>query len=245
MEPSIDRSTVGERLDPAPHKARALGYASLPQGRTIGDPEFGAQVEAMELACSSRDLLLVELVADLEERPGSDLERPGLTHALERIEAGDASCLIVSALERLTRSVAELGTLAKWLESHRARVIVLDLDLDTATPDGAMAARALAAVGDLERERLALPRRGGSSTTPGMKGSAGRPDTPHGPELEERIRAMRAEGMTLQAIADALNAEGIPTLRGAAKWRPSSVHAATGYKRPRRRRTPNRVHTDR
>ena len=42
---------------------------------------------------------------------------------------------------------------------------------------------------------------------------------------------MRASGMTLQAIADALNAQGEPTVRGGARWRPSSVQAALGYKR--------------
>ena len=52
------------------------------------------------------------------------------------------------------------------------------------------------------------------------------------PELSARISAMRAGGMTLQAISDTLNAEGVPTLRGGANWRPSSVQAATGYKRP-------------
>jgi hypothetical protein len=51
------------------------------------------------------------------------------------------------------------------------------------------------------------------------------------PELRERIARMRAEGMTLQAIADRLNEIGVPTVRGGAKWRPSSVQAATGYKR--------------
>jgi hypothetical protein len=45
---------------------------------------------------------------------------------------------------------------------------------------------------------------------------------------------MRASGMTLQAIADTLNREGVPTLRGGSEWRPSSVQAAVGYKRPRR-----------
>ena len=45
---------------------------------------------------------------------------------------------------------------------------------------------------------------------------------------------MRAEGMTLQAIADSLNDEGVPTLRGGQKWRPSSVQAAAGYRRPKR-----------
>ena len=43
---------------------------------------------------------------------------------------------------------------------------------------------------------------------------------------------MRKSGMTLQAIADTLNAEGVPTVRGGARWRPSSVQTAAGYKRP-------------
>ena len=47
----------------------------------------------------------------------------------------------------------------------------------------------------------------------------------------ERIAAMRAAKMTLQAIADELNAEGVPTLRGGAKWRPSSIQATLGYRR--------------
>ena len=37
--------------------------------------------------------------------------------------------------------------------------------------------------------------------------------------------------MTLQAIADALNAEGVPTLRGGETWRQSGVQAAAGYRR--------------
>jgi hypothetical protein len=46
---------------------------------------------------------------------------------------------------------------------------------------------------------------------------------------------MREAGMTLQAIADVLNAEGVPTLRGGAQWRPSSVQSAAGYRRPPKR----------
>jgi DNA invertase Pin-like site-specific DNA recombinase len=43
------------------------------------------------------------------------------------------------------------------------------------------------------------------------------------PGLAARIRAMRDRGMTLQAIADTLNAEHVPTIRGGAKWRRSSL----------------------
>jgi Recombinase len=56
------------------------------------------------------------------------------------------------------------------------------------------------------------------------------------PALKQRILDMRGEGMTLQAIADQLNDEGVPTMRGGQLWRPSSVQAALGYRRPRRRR---------
>jgi hypothetical protein len=52
------------------------------------------------------------------------------------------------------------------------------------------------------------------------------------PALQQRIAAMRQSGMTLQAIADTLNGEGVPTVRGGARWRPSSVQTAAGYKRP-------------
>jgi hypothetical protein len=44
--------------------------------------------------------------------------------------------------------------------------------------------------------------------------------------------------MTLQAIADVLNAEGVPTTRGGAEWRPSSVQTAAGYKRRSRAKKP-------
>jgi peptidoglycan hydrolase-like protein with peptidoglycan-binding domain len=55
----------------------------------------------------------------------------------------------------------------------------------------------------------------------------------HGPPwerraaLRERILAMKAEGMSLQEIADRLTAEGVPTLGGVRRWQPWSVHAAT------------------
>jgi Recombinase len=46
-------------------------------------------------------------------------------------------------------------------------------------------------------------------------------------ELRERIRTMRAEGMTFHAIADQLNEEGVPPPRGR-QWRSSSVQTLAG-----------------
>jgi peptidoglycan hydrolase-like protein with peptidoglycan-binding domain len=52
------------------------------------------------------------------------------------------------------------------------------------------------------------------------------------PELLERITAMREANLSLQQIADQLNAEDVPTLRGGRQWRPSSIQVALGYRRP-------------
>lgn len=55
------------------------------------------------------------------------------------------------------------------------------------------------------------------------------------PEVAARIVAERDEGHTWRAIADALNADGVPTLRGA-RWHASTVQVIGGYKRPPRRK---------
>jgi hypothetical protein len=66
----------------------------------------------------------------------------------------------------------------------------------------------------------------------------------HGPPwerraaLRERILGMRADGMTLQEIADRLTAEGVPTLGGVRRWQPWSVRAATRATTPAHRPAP-------
>ena len=41
-------------------------------------------------------------------------------------------------------------------------------------------------------------------------------------DVVDRIQALRADGLTLQAIADILNGDRIPTKRGG-KWHPSTI----------------------
>ena len=156
----------------------------------------------------------------------------GLSHVIERLAAGDASCLVVSGLERLSRSVAELGTIVQWLEENDVRLVAVELDLDTASPGGHATAKALASVGGWERERLADRTRKGLAAARAKRRAASGAGAPDWEAIRMRIAAMRADGMTLQAIADVLNEERVPTQRGGAEWRPSSVQTAAGYKRP-------------
>jgi recombinase len=104
--------------------------------------------------------------------------------------------------------------------------------VDTSTPVGHEVAATLIALGDWEHERIARRTRSGLTEVKASGRKVGRPSLRDRPDLVERITAMRSANTTLQAIADQLNAEGVPTLRGGAMWRPSSVKAALGYRRP-------------
>jgi DNA invertase Pin-like site-specific DNA recombinase len=102
---------------------------------------------------------------------------------------------------------------------------------DTDDDDGRLAADLLVEVSRWEFARLSERTRNGLEAARRTGRATGRPAVGDYPHLKERIADMRAEGMTLQAIADRLNEEGVPTVRGGAKWRHSSVQAAAGYRR--------------
>jgi DNA invertase Pin-like site-specific DNA recombinase len=196
-----------------------------------------AQRAELERAAEYRNWMVVELVAD-EGQSGKDLERPGLKRALQLIVDGNADGMAVAKLDRLSRSVIDAGCLAEWFEDLDARLVALDLNIDTSSPSGRMIFSIISAMAEWERSTIAQRTRDGLAQLRLQGKPTGRPAVADRPELSDRIRLMRAQGMTLQAIADTLNAEGVPTLRGGAMWRVSSVENAAGYRRRRPRHKP-------
>jgi DNA invertase Pin-like site-specific DNA recombinase/peptidoglycan hydrolase-like protein with peptidoglycan-binding domain len=219
----------------APDGAQVVGYATVPKAEHGNGALVREQATAIEALCERNGWQLLELVRDVEEPRVKGLDRPGLTYALERVTSGEASCLVVSQLRRLSPSAADLGRILESIARNGGRLVALDVDIDTGLPAGRKAANVLISVGAWERERVGQRTRKGLEAARRKGQRIGRPAVDDVPELKERIAAMRAKGMTLQAIADRLNAEGVPTLRGGEKWRPSSVQAAVGYRRPPRR----------
>jgi DNA invertase Pin-like site-specific DNA recombinase len=214
-------------------RVSALGYVSADGSARINDPELKDQAAAIDDFCARQGWELVTLVLDVQPATGRALDRPSLGYAIERLGRGDASCLVVTEFARLCRSVAELGEILDALVRADARLVSLEPEIDTGTESGRAAARILSAVSECERARRAARTRKGLAAARAQ--GAFRPAIK--PELKRRIVRMRAAGLTLRAITDELNEEGIPTPRGGAKWRPSSLQAALGYKRPTRTRT--------
>jgi DNA invertase Pin-like site-specific DNA recombinase len=200
-----------------------IGYLTISTD-AWSDADEGSAV-AIEATCEDSAWDLLEIVCDREN--GRTLDRPGLSYALEQIAEGRARGLVVSELQRLSRSPADLVALIAWFGDADATLVALDLDLDTSTPAGRQVASTLIALGNGERGSAQAAQNGGAEAR-----THGRPALKDHPELIERISTMRSANMTLQQIADQFNADSIPTLRGGKQWRPSSIQGALGYRRP-------------
>jgi DNA invertase Pin-like site-specific DNA recombinase len=158
--------------------------------------------------------------------PDMNMPRPGLEYALERLAGEEFACLVVTRLDRLAGSASELAALVREFERQKVRLVVTEIDFDSAARASRVAAGALARPDRIDDGHGSRPVR----PVPMSGTLAGHP------ELRQRIVDMRARGMTLQAIADTLNAEGVPTVRGGTEWRPSSLYGALGQRRPPRTR---------
>ena len=218
MEPAPEPS------EPAP---RAIGYLC---SASTGDGELVQATAAVQACCDERGFDLITVVHDVD--CAGQEQRPSLAWALEQLANQQAETLVVVRLRDLSSNVANLAPLLSWFSGEGRTLIAIDLQLDTSTEAGRLAADAIAGVGGWEHQRISERTRRGLEAARSRGSTHGRTAVADVPELQERIAAMRGRGMTLQAIADVLNDEGVPTLRGGTMWRPSSVQRATGYRRP-------------
>src|SRR5215204_1350832 len=90
-----------------PTRVAALGYVSSDEGGPLDDEDIKEQIAALENLCVRRGWTLAALVHEVVPRRCA-ASRPALSYAIERLAGDDVSCLVVSDLGRLCRSVAGL-----------------------------------------------------------------------------------------------------------------------------------------
>lgn len=150
--------------------------------------------------------------------------RHGLERALAELAHGRADVLVVSKLDRLSRSMFDFASLLELARGEGWSVVALDVDIDTTTPNGELIAHILAALAQWER-RIISERTTAALAEARERGVrlGGRKTVPE--PVRTRIHNMRERGVTLQSIADALNVEQVPTGKGGARWYPSTIRA--------------------
>ena len=204
--------------------AKVIGYVrcSTDEQRDSG-LGLAAQRAAIRLEARRHGWKLVEIFEDVAS--GRSLrQRPGLEAAFAAVANGEADGLIVSKLDRLSRSVGDFSNILSRFQRHGWALVVMDLGVDTSTIMGAAMAQMVSVFSELERKRIGERTKEALAVKKAQGVVLGRPASiPH--DLAKRIRRMRAKGMTLQAICDTLNDEQVPTPRGGRLWRPTSLRA--------------------
>lgn len=230
---------------------KLVGYLRV---STIEQAEHGfgldAQRAAIKAAAKAGGHRVMKWVADEGLSGALDADaRPGLTEALDLINAGTADGLIVRDLDRLARSVTvqEAVLAAVWTGTD-AEVFTSTGPVPRDDPDDPMrtAYREMTAVfSGLERRMIAKRLRDGRKAKAAKGGwAAGRtpfgyrsekkgergPNNPHGklvPVAAEqaaltRMLELSEKGASSRAIAAALTAEGFATKRGG-RWQSATV----------------------
>jgi len=96
---------------------------------------------------------VVYLTPDLDWG-GKSLDRPSMQEALRRVRAGEAEGIVVSKLDRLTRSVTDLNSLIRESQDNKWSIVALDLDVDFRTANGKLMASFLGIISEWYIDRL-------------------------------------------------------------------------------------------
>jgi DNA invertase Pin-like site-specific DNA recombinase len=220
--------------------ARTVAYIRV---STDKQADHGVSLEAQQAKVRAyAELYDLELVA-VEVDAGvsaKTLDRPALQRALGLLKSGKADALLVVKLDRLTRSVRDLGALVEqYFASGRWSLLSVGEQIDTRCAAGRLVLNVLASVAQWEREAT------GERTSAAMRHKASRLEYTGGyvrygyrvaqdgatlepiPEEQEVIAAaceLRTDGLTLRAVADELTRRGYLS-RAGRPFAPKQVRA--------------------
>ena len=226
--PSADTST----------RTRAIAYVRV---STDKQAEHGVSLDAQRAKLDAYAALYdLDLVAvEVDAASACDLDRPALTRALADLRAGRADALLVVKLDRLTRSVRDLGELVDRCGREGWALLSVGDAIDTRTAAGRLVLNVLASVAQWEREAIGertaaamrWKREAGEYTGGAVRygfrlAADGR--TLEADEAEQAVVAaaveLRAAGLSLRAVGDALAARGLMPRTGK-RWHAETVKA--------------------
>jgi DNA invertase Pin-like site-specific DNA recombinase len=143
-----------------------------------------------------------------------------LSAAITALDAGEASCLFVSRVDRLGRSFADLALLAPLAERAGWSIIALNSPLDG--PMGKMMWALMSVFSQLERDLVKDRTKTALGILRARGVQLGRPSRVK-KEARERLRELRGQGLTWSEVAQQMNIEKIPSGSGEVKWHAASA----------------------
>lgn len=217
--------------------ARAIAYLRVSTDKQAdGGVSLDAQRRKVLAYADLYDLEITRIEVDAGASAKS-LDRPALSSSLASLKAGEADALLVVKLDRLTRSVRDLGDLVELSNRQGWGLLSVSEQLDTRTAAGRMVLNILAAVSQWEREAIgertaaamahkrANDEYTGGEAPYGWRVSDDGTDLEPNPEEQEAIaiaRELRAAGLSLRKVGASLAARGVLPRTGKS-WHPEKV----------------------
>ncbi len=190
---------------------KVIGYIRV---STDEQANSGLGLEAQEARVRAYcDLYGHELLGiETDAASGKNLKREGLGRALAMLKNREAEGLVVAKLDRLSRSVRDMGELLERFFSGLASLLVVAEQIDTSTAAGRMVLNLLTSVAQWERETI-------------------------GERTQDALRAKKARGERTGAVpygfrlaADGIHLESVPAEQEVITEARRLHHAGQGFR---------------
>jgi DNA invertase Pin-like site-specific DNA recombinase len=202
---------------------RVAGYVRV-STREQGDSGLGLEAQRAKIAeeVQRRGWRLERLAEEVSS--GASMEKRGELRALlEDLDAGRYDVLMVSRLDRLSRSLGDFAVTVDRARRHRWRLVMLDPALDMTDPWGEAVAGMAAVFAQLERSLIS------QRTTAALVIARARGTFRPGEHLRytdaatvARLERWARQGVTQRDAAARLNAEGVPG-PGGGQWHARTI----------------------
>ena len=159
---------------------------------------------------------------------------------IEMVKQSKVNTVIIYKLDRITRSVKDLGYLIELFQKHNVELMSVQDSIDTSTAAGRLVLNVMASVSQWERETI------GERTSEALQYKKANNrvygETPYGfdrignelienelieNEREQRnitlMKSLKEQGYSYRAIARKLEADGVLTKKGKTKWNHKTV----------------------
>lgn len=215
-------------------RTRAIGYIQVNNNaQAIDGVSFDAQLDMILAYVNLNDFDLVNVFFDIGEF-ASVAECFGLQQSFAILDSGEASALVVYKLDYLSLNVLDVLHLISEIVGYGASLHSIVEGLDTQSGLDKFFVNITSALNELERSCVSNRTIHAMASKKKLGHHCGSPAygyqvvdkkllrNPAESSVIALISSMKADGATLQMIADELNLQGITTKRNS-KWQPTQV----------------------